>query len=426
MVDYILDNLRERFSFNKLDVIRLNLSTETVDKWACVGWWFAGACVGWFAWGGSSEIWPLSGLLILPIGWGMARSRASAGLLMLGYYLASARGLPGGIGVFFGDSAPWWSGWVLWATTNAFLAVPFFVLWSERIGSRPWRFVLAVCVSIAPPLAFIGWVNPLAMAGVLFPGLGWAGLALCMGLFAALVARSGRQIVWLAVVVLVANLAALARDVAAPVGWLGVDTMFSRLGSGGSGDASVAVATMARVEWMKGFLDSVPAHSVRVLPETILGSYGPVAAWKLEAAIERLSARGSRVLVGAELYTDGDAYKNAVVVLGARDGEDVEAVEGIPVPISMWKPWASDGAVANVWGRGASVEVLGKRASVLVCYEQFLMFTMLKAMVNKPDVLVGVANVWWIRDASMPVVQVQMMESFGRLFGVPVVRARNF
>lgn len=58
--------------------------------------------------------------------------------------------------------------------------------------------------------------------------------------------------------------------------------------------------------------------------------------------------------------------------------------------------------------------------------EQLLAFSVLRTMVSKPDVLVGAANVWWIRDRSIPVIQEQMLKSFGRLFGVGVVGAWNY
>ncbi len=389
-----------------------------------------GGLIGWLCWGSGLEISRLSGLLFLPFLWALAPSRWSAGILMLGYYLAGARGLPGGIGVFFGDSTPWWSGCLLWLMTAILLTLPFLLLWSSRSnGRRVIGFVIALCMSAIPPLGLIGWINPLSVAGVLFPGCGWIGLAMTVGLMSAIVGERSWGWKWIILfmgLAAVANASSPAWRIAPPAGWQGVDTRFSRLGSGGSDDAGVMLATMRRVEWVKAFLDAVPENSVRVLPETILGAFGPMAEWKLDDAVGRLRARGSRVLVGAELYVSDYRYKNAVMIFGASNGEKREAVQGIPVPVSMWKPWTSDGAVANVWGGGSAIEVNGKRVSVVVCYEQFLLFSMLKAMVSKPDVLVGVANVWWIRDASMPVVQGQMMQAFGRLFGVPVVSARNF
>lgn len=434
MVDDILNSLGQSFIFNKLRALKLHLSTEFVNKFVAVCRivfvFTLGGTIGLFAWGNSSEIWQLVVLLGLPLIWGLSHSRLSAGVLMLGYYLVGARGLPGGIGVFFGNSAPWWSGWILWLFASLLLALPFMVLWSKyKARRRMIGFTVALCLSAIPPLGLIGWLNPLSVAGVLFPGCGWLGLVVSLGTMALLAdgrANSLRLGVLFVGFALLANLLSPAWKLEPPVNWRAVDTRFSKLGSGSSDDASVILAANERVQWVERFLSTVPPNSVMVLPETILGPYGALSEWKLEEEVSKLSARGSRVVVGGELYVSDYRYKNALVVLGAKDGEDSEAVQGVPVPVSMWKPWADDGAVANIWGRDGQIEVLSKRASVVVCYEQFLLFSMLKAAVGKPDLLVGAANVWWIRDASMPMVQAQMMDAFGRLFGVPVIRARNF
>lgn len=135
------------------------------------------------------------------------------------------------------------------------------------------------------------------------------------------------------------------------------------------------------------------------------------------------------MLVGAEIPTqDAQRYLNAVVTLGGvvgADGVQAMAVEGIPVPVSMWKPWADDGAIADVWARGGQVTVNGQRAAVLICYEQFLTWSIIERFLAKPDVLVGVSNVWWTGGDQMPRVQQQTMQVWGRLFAVGVVLAAN-
>lgn len=60
-----------------------------------------------------------------------------------------------------------------------------------------------------------------------------------------------------------------------------------------------------------------------------------------------------------------------------------------------------------------------------ICYEQLLTYSVLWMMIEDPDVLVGASNLWWVVDKTIPVIQDQMMLSYGRLFGVAVVRAVN-
>lgn len=380
-----------------------------------------GVATGYLAWGDGTEVWRLAWLLLLPVSWGLAQSRWSASLLMLGYYLGGARGLPGGAAVFFGSDAPAWLGFACYLSVCLFLTLPFFLLWAKSSGG--WRFVAAMCVSVLPPLAFVGWINPLAVSGALFPGMGWIGLVLAMGVMTALVARSMKWLAALALVVISANAVSLAHPVAAPAGWLGVDTHFQQLGSGGG--VGQVFDAFKRVDWLVKFADSVPANSVRVLPETVIGPIGAKAKYLLADVSAKLARRGSRVLAGGELAQADGRYLNAVVVVGAKADEDRQAVQGIPVPVSMWKPWSSNGAVPDAFGHGNLIDVTGKRAGVLICYEQLLTYSVLWMMTDKPDVLVGVSNLWWVTDKTIPVIQDQMMMTFGRLFGVGVVRAAN-
>ena len=114
-----------------------------------------------------------------------------------------------------------------------------------------------------------------------------------------------------------------------------------------------------------------------------------------------------------------------MIVLGAQVGDSLAAIQGIPVPVSMWKPWAPDGAVADVFGRANIVEVNGMRVGVVICYEQLLPFSLLWTMLSRPNVVVAVSNVWWAKETSISEIQLQTVRAFGRLFGVAVVVSRN-
>lgn len=378
-----------------------------------------GSAVGWQAWGGGAEVWRLTCLLLLPIGWGLARSRWSASLLILGYYLGGARGLPGGTAVFFGSDSPAWLGSACYLAACLFLTLPFFILWSKS-GSG-WRFVAATCVSVVPPLAFVGWINPLAVSGVLYPAMGWIGLAFTIGMIMALAVRSSQWILTLVFMTVFANVHYVAP--AAPAGWSGVDTHFPQLGSGrGLGQV---IDAMKRVDWLVRYADTVPANSVRVLPETVIGPIGDSARFLLADTSARLAKRGSRVLAGGELEQDDGRYLNAVLVVGAQGSDGRQAVQGIPVPLSMWHPFGKAGAVADLWGHSGLIDVAGKKTGVLICYEQLLTYSVLWMMTENPDVLVGASNLWWVTDKTIPVIQAQMMTTYGRLFGISVIRAVN-
>lgn len=378
----------------------------------------SGLAAGSLAWGDGQESWRLLWIALLPVLWGQAQSRWSASLLMLGYYLGGARGLPGGASVFFGDSSAW-IGYTCYLGACLFLALPFFLLWSPT--GKGWRFTLAACASVLPPLAFVGWINPLAVAGALFPALGWVGLMLTVVMMAVLAAQSLKWVIALSFIAVLSNAIYVAP--AAPAGWSATDTHFAKLGSGGG--ISQVIDSFRRVDWLVKYAETVPANSVRILPETVIGPVGMSAKYQMSILSAELAKRGSRVLAGGELDQADGRYLNALLVLGAQNQEDRQAVQGIPVPVSMWHPFGKSGAVADVWGHSGLIDVAGKKAGVLICYEQLLTYSVLWMMTDKPDVLVGASNLWWVTDKTIPVIQAQMMQAYGRLFGVPVVRAVN-
>jgi len=352
--------------------------------------------------------------------WALTRVRSEGAALMFGYFAAGARDLPRGAVVFFGDVAPRGYGIGLWLAVCGLLSVPFAICWSRRAALRMVGFAVATVLCAAPPIGIVGWLNPLSAAGVLFPAWGWAGLALTLLVFST---RS--QSAWLLVGLsaIMANLCApTARP--APALWQGFDTQFARLSSAGGGYAAQRLASMVRIDWVKRSVAQMPPNAVAVLPETLIGSFDGVTEGLLADAERELAAKNSRVLVGAEL-PHGQGYENAVVVLGAGESQDRDAVQGIPVPISMWKPWTDDGAVADLLARRDVINVQGLRVAVSVCYEHLLTYSQLRLMARSPDLLVAVSNVWWASATNIPLIQMQSVGAFARLFNVPVVSARN-
>lgn len=389
-----------------------------------------GACVGWLAWGSGESVAQLAWIVMLPMAWRAAGSRWAAAALMAGYYLAGARGLVLGTGIFFGNDAGVAWGLIFWGVACLFLAAPFGLFWSANARVKPWVFLAAVAVSVMPPLAIIGWLNPLVVAGAFFPGLGWLGLWFMAGLFFALVAGSRRGIVVFCAMAFTSNVLTVLIDRNVSPAWIGVDTSFPELSSGGGGDAGRLLASMERVQWIKKFAKSVPDGQVWVLPETVAGVFDVLAEYDLEKTEDDLRARGARLVVGAELPQVDGRYKNAMVVLGTGEAketkEDRFIVQNIPVPIAMWKPWAGGGAVGDFFGQENFGTVGGLRVAAVICYEQLLMYSWLRTMWGtKPDVLIAVSNMWWARDTSLPGILLQKTRAFGRLFDVSVVVSRN-
>jgi hypothetical protein len=375
-----------------------------------------------FAWG-HEGLAVLAGLAALvPLLWSLSGSRWWAGAIALAYYLAASRGLPFGAGIFFAESAPLWFSWALWFAAGLVNASPWFLLWSETPRRKAWTLPAALALTALPPVGFIGWVNPLTAAGVLFPGLGFVGLAcLVVGLVLA-VLRRWPAVAILASVAVASNIVALqAKPEPWVSAWSGQDTAFARLQTAAAPNFLAEGQRMAQVLMIAGQLQ--PGR-VLVMPETVLPRVRQVNDFNASMLADlsaQLKAKGSAVLVGAEVVGPGHQLQNALVALG---DESAPLVQRVPVPIGMWRPWSAESIAADPLASGVGL-VAGRKVAYSICYEQLLVFPVLVSLAHSPDVLVGAANNWWARDTSIPTIQGQALDTWGRLFRVPVIRATN-
>ena len=87
------------------------------------------------------------------------------------------------------------------------------------------------------------------------------------------------------------------------------------------------------------------------------------------------------------------SYLNAALILGSNPAPPF--IQRIPVPIAMWKPYKPrDGVPLRLLGPGTTM-VAGKRAAILICYEQLLVWPILASAAENPDILIGIANDYW-------------------------------
>ncbi|MGY8527630.1 nitrilase-related carbon-nitrogen hydrolase [Paracidovorax citrulli] len=167
---------------------------------------------------------------------------------------------------------------------------------------------------------------------------------------------------------------------------------------------------------------SNPHAAVFVLPELVGGDWSMNSIWWTDLGAA-MAERGQTALIGALLpYDRNQRYVNALFSIGHDDA--LALVDRVPVPISMWKPWAGAGAKAYWWNTGV-VTIANRRAASLICYEQLLVWPVLVSMANRPEILVGAANDWWAQGTSIPHIQRQVTDVWARLFGIPSVWVTN-
>lgn len=375
------------------------------------------AALGFVGWNGS--VLAMLGLPLLVWIWRIAPSRRFAFLALLAYYLVADRGLLRGAAVFFSDPLQKPSiaaGLAIWIAPSALLALTWAVLWGRRFHAGRLAAILLL-VSI-PPLGIFGWANPLTAAGAWFPGTGWWGLTAFFSLLLLLVTETAwrrRSIAILMFVAVVANTVYAAPERAQ---WTAINTQFqpSRNDAGEYSRMRQLLAIAGR-----GLARAMPG-SVIVLPEAVGGN------WEINAPFwdqlgDAARRKGVTVLVGGQRPIDGSAhYINGLFSVGFEGG--IVIPDRMPVPVSMWMPFSDKGAAA-LWGHPGVTRVHGQEVAHLVCYEQLLIWPVLRSMAESPRVLLGVANDWWAAGTAIPAIQRQVVEAWGRLFAVPIVFAAN-
>jgi hypothetical protein len=244
------------------------------------------------------------------------------------------------------------------------------------------------------------------------------------------------------------------RELSPPHGWIGIDTNFAH------SQNSDPLAAYTRMQTIQALVRASNAN-VLILPESIVEDWTEATDLFWDETIQRLRDSGRTVLVGAtapvqrlslpahssidfladlaalsgrgaQPQTLGNLgavsiiapvrpYRNTIIVRGAQSGIFDQRV---PVPIGMWKPLTDSGVPLNLLGTG-TVQLAGKRAAILICYEQLIVWPALTAVMEEPDVLIAIANVTWVRGTPIPKCQAAAARCWARLFRLPMVSATN-
>ena len=377
-----------------------------------------------------------------------AESRQAAYKAALSYYAGALWPLIPGAKNFLGPDVSPFAAFGLWAVSALLLALPWPLVWSRNVQQALWRASIGVALTVIPPLGIIGWASPLTAAGFLFPATCWCGLLLCLLLTGALAVWPRRAAIAGLYMIAAINLIHPAAP-RAPEGWEAVNTHFGAIAHG----TPTPSAEYRAAEQIQREALSARA-SVIVFPETVVPYWTASTDVFWQQTLAELKASGKTVLIGAripriapgvhppydfsaELATLGStpmrisvrpeaepwspAYFNAVIIRGAQAGIFEQR---IPVPVAMWNPLRPHSSPLRLVGPG-TIPIAGKRAAILICYEQLITWPVFISMLREPEILVGVANDYWAADTTIPTFQSSAVKSWARLFRVPYILAVN-
>lgn len=366
----------------------------------------------------------------------------------LGYFAASSFTLPLGAGVFFGETAYAFAlGTIAWISTIVIQAY----LWGwishttnrlltrsspiQRLGlSYPFYIFATLVLLNMPFIGIIMWVHPFTLpTSVMLPHTGVYGILAIATLTYLIIylnqtTSSTKRFGYVALAVLVTFLHT------------------GSFKSAESNDASQAVVHNKKISAVNLYSDRRDAQArlaeismaiasteadIILFPENAIGQLKKDTILQNDLLVDLLMTSKHYpekiLLVGAEIK-DEQGFENASLQL--RNGK-LEAMHFARsgVPLSMWKPLQSGpDSMRQHWYETGVVDIDGINALYLVCYEQYLTYPALFSYgSDKPvDVVLAPANSWWANNTGLDALQSLYARAWGRILGVPVIRASAY
>jgi hypothetical protein len=376
---------------------------------------FLAAAVGALAWSGQTA--PLSMSFVFLVVFIVQSDRRAAYAVALSYYVGSSWPLVPGARAFFGADSSFFGGVLLWLAASALLASPWGLFHFTNWPARFWSVPLALSATALPPLAIIGWASPLTSAGILFPGTGWLGI-IALVLLPATIVRRPRLGVTAAVALAAIGNWVHPGNVPPPAGWEAVGTTFGR----SELEVPDPIREFQNAEWIKLHALSSSANVI-IFPETAIPRWNDAAELFWEPTLEEFTNSGKTIIIGTTVIDDRTrSPANTVIIRGA--GGPASFSQRIPPPISMWRPFSSSGFPLRFAGV-STTRLCEERAAFLICYELLLTWPVLRASLDHPTILIGVANDYWANHTPIPAVQRAALTAWARLFSLPSLMATN-
>ncbi len=384
--------------------------------------------IGIAAWMDAVQLLTLLWLLLLPMLVFRAANRGGAFLVAFGYYAVGAYAVPGIILYFF-PSLSTSTSLLLWAGDAALLALPWAIAFAPAEATMVRRaagVVAALLLLSLPPIGLFHWGSPLMVAGLLFPGWGWMGLAITAGTLALIAVARKQTHRTHAAIVVVAILAGGAnimyREPPPPQDWRVISLESGKNPETWSDEMAAKrqyLADRALAELSRG-------AKVIIFPEASSGSSrrAQTAVWERVSA--EAKARGATVLVGEETWNQArTGFQNALIGFGTeKDGGAVVVSSMVPMPMGDWKFGLEEGAETNIFG-GDVIELHGLRVAFSMCYEDFLLWPHRGLLSGRADLFISSTNQWPSSGTSAEIIQDVSRAALARMAGVAMLTAKN-
>jgi len=337
--------------------------------------------------------------------------------MLLGYYLFSSRGLLFGTANYFEND---YIAIIIWFSAAFITSSLWILIWSPLKKKRLYLFPILLILLIIPPVGFISWVNPIISSAILFPKLGFLGIILYILFIYILLIMSSRKrdLMQFIIVttVLISTIALSHQYVKSSNNQITLHPINSNLIY--KNKAIDFMGDYRRQKKLLSIVNKSPYNTI-LLHENALGNFNQnnMIIWKN-------MDKNKTILAGATIINkEIGGYDNALMEI-THNSNKVIYKQRVPVPITMWRPWNEQGANAYPF-QTPTIRYKDNRVGVFICYEQLLSYPYLFTMLNHPNYIIGVSNLWWIKDKSIRKIQLRSMKLWGLLFNTPSISSTN-
>jgi len=353
--------------------------------------------------------------LLYPFVYLQSRRRRDA-LSSAFYYAGATWSVIPGSESFFGTEGNLLLPLLIWVALLALSSAPWIALYNRAF--LPVAAVGAIIVLSLPPFGLVTVAHPLISVGEWFPGTRWFGLWLPLILIVAY-RRLGTPFT-LAVLV-GASLLAHARfhRPSQDPRIVAVNTRF-----GGPATRDVLSSTLQDQETAMQRIALTHPDSLILFPESIIPTWTPTHDERWASTFAQLQARRTGLLIGTTIPV-ANTQANRNVLLSRGYTERLSYVQRVPVPLGMWRFGDRRNGFPLMLRYPSTIRIWNRRAGVLICYEQLLVWPALQTLSRNPEVLLAPSNLYWASGTSIPSVQHISAQDWADLWAIPLYEASN-
>jgi hypothetical protein len=353
--------------------------------------------------------------LLFPFAYLQSRSRLDS-LSALVYYAAATWVVVPGSQAFFHSERNLLIPILIWVALTVLGAAPWIIFYNRRW--LPVSAIAAIMVLALPPLSLVTVAHPFIAAGQWFPGTRWFGLCLPLVLIAAYRQAGHLAAITILIAASIATHARFARPSPDPR-IVAVNSEFDI-----TPEQHLSGSALEIQEALLQRTALAHPNALVILPESIIPNWSPSHEARWAPTFALLKKQHTGLLIGTTVpIPNTEANRNILLSRGFT--ERLSYVQRVPVPLGMWQFGSEHKGFPLMLRFPPAIRVWNRRAGVLICYEQLIVWPALQTLAHNPEFLIAPSNAYWASNTTIPAIQHITAQDWADLWSIPLYEARN-